>query len=238
MTFEELIIKHGAASFDKQIYLQAMFGKAGWSLDLSTGVLAFRKPHEEPQQLFVQVLGTQSEDSGTWLWAWANQAQTFAPALLGVAEEVRVLGAKLGVAELTQAEIPCTSQVNGDSIAAVASGLSRAGCTFRAAYPRGAMQLVIRDPRFKRPVSQPAPRIVRAFPMFLRANPKIPARPALLAYLQFYRLNVEEQGERVRAWSAGESRNAIGAEAARALVAEFDGAGRLLRIEEDWSTPA
>jgi len=234
MTFEEMFIKHGAASYDKQIYLQAMYGQAGWSLDLGTGVLAFRKPHEEPQQLYVQVLGTQSDDSGTWLWAWANEAQSFAPHLLAAAEELRAHGVRHGVRELTAGEITCDARTNGDSIAAVASGVCRAGRTFRASYPRGALYLLIRDPRFKRPVSQPAPRIVRAFPLFLKAHLHAAARPALLAYLQFYRMNVEEHGARVRAWSEGAARNAIGAEAARGLIADFDDAGRLLRIEESF----
>jgi len=234
MTFEELVIKHGAASFDKQIYLQAMYGKAGWSLDLNTGVLAFRRSHEEPQQLFVQVLGTQSEDSGTWLWAWANGAQAFAPQLLGAAEELRALGTQLGIDELTSGEIVCTPRLNGDAIAAVASGLCRAGCTFRAAYPRGALYLLVRDPRFKRPVSRPIPRIARAFPLFLKAHPDVPARAALMAYLNFYRLEIEERDDVIVAWTNAAARNAIGAEAARLLTARFAVDGRMLEMQEEW----
>lgn len=230
MVFEDLFIKHGAASFDKQLYLQAMYGKAGWSLDLSTGVLAFRRPHEDPQQLYVQVLGTQSEDSGTWLWGWANVEQSFAAHLLTAAEEVRVFGEREGVRELVQHETPCTAVINGERIAAVASGVCRAGCTFRAAYPHGALHLLVRDPRFKRPVSQPIPRIVRVFPLFLKANPDVPARPALTAYLEFYRLQVDESADRIEAQATAESRNAIGAVAARALTATFDSDGRLSEL--------
>lgn len=232
MAFEEWFIKHGAASYDKQIYFRAMFGKAGWSLDLNTGVLALRRPHEDPQQLYVQVLGTQSDDSGTWLWSWANGAQGFAEPLLAAAREVRAFGERAGVREFVEAEVACTSTLDGERIAAVASGICRAGCTFRAPYPRGALQLLVRDPRFKRPVSQPIPRIVRAFPLFLKAHPDVPARPAFLSYLEFYRLRIEERGERVVASTTATSRNAIGAEAATALTAAFTADGSLNELRE------
>lgn len=233
MTFEELFIKHGAASFDKQIYLQAMLGKAGWGLDLTTGVLAFRRPHEEPLQLNVQVLGTESEDSNSWLWGWANAEQGFRAELLLSALEVKVQGDRLGVPELTTAELPLSPRVNGARISAIASGICRAGCYFRAPYPRGALYLLVRDPRFKRPVSQPIQRILRAFPMFLSDNSSIAdQREALLGYLQFYKLDVEVQGQRVVARSHKAARTTIGKQLADTLVAEFDAAGRLLSLSE------
>jgi hypothetical protein len=232
MAFEEWFIKHGAASYDKQLYFRAMFGKAGWSLDLGTGVLALRRPHEEPQQLYVQVLGTQSDDSGTWLWSWANDALGLAEPLLAAAREMRAFGEQAGVREFVEPEIACTPTLDGERVAAVASGICRAGCTFRAPYPRGALQLLVRDPRFKRPVSQPIPRIARAFPLFLKAHPDVPARAAFLSYVQFYRLQVEEDGDRIVASTAMVARNAIGAEAARALAAEFAPDGALHAMRE------
>ncbi len=231
MIFEELFIKHGAASFDKQIYFDAIYGKAHWALDLSTGVLALTRPHEEPVQLFVQVLGTESEDSGTWLWAWANNDQKFSRPLLQSALELRDIGNTDKVAELTAAELACGRWVNSQTLSAVASGLCRAGCTFRAPYPRGALHLIIRDPRFKRPVSQPIPRILRAFPMFLKRYPLRRQREALLHYLEFYRLEIETQPGTIIARATTQSRNSIGLAPANALIAEFSPAGALRRFE-------
>jgi hypothetical protein len=233
MTFEELFIKHGAASFDKQIYLQAMLGKAGWGLDLATGVLAFRRPHEATLQLNVQVIGTESDDSNTWLWGWANAEQGYRAELLLSSLEVKVQGDRLGVPELTTPELPLTSRVNGARIAAIASGICRAGCYFRAPYPRGVLYLLVRDPRFKRPVSQPIQRIMRAFPMFLSDNSSIAdQRGALLSYLQFYKLDVEYGAQRIVARSHRATRTTIGKQLADALVAEFDDSGRLVSLSE------
>jgi hypothetical protein len=231
MALDDLYIKHGAASFDKQVYFEVMLGKLGWGLDLSTGVIAFRRPHDVPLQLNFQVLGTESEAHKSWLWGWANTTQGFKPELLMTALELKVQGDKLGVPEFNTAEIPLSVAVNGARISAVASGLCRAGCFVRATYPGGALFLLIRDPRFKRPVSQPIQRMLRAFPMFLSDNTIANQREAWLSYCQFYKLAVEDMGARVIARSAAEARTQTGLVLENAIMAEFDDSGRMTRFE-------
>jgi hypothetical protein len=230
MTLEDLLIKHGAASFDKQIYFDAMLGKAGWGIDLSTGVIGFRRPHEDVLQLNFQVLGTESDDSRSWLWAWANTGQGFGPDLLVAANELRGFGEKHAVSELNTPELPLSERVNGARLSAIASGVCRAGCTFRASYPGGRLFLLIRDPRFKRPVSQPIQRILRAFPLFLADGAVADHRAALLAYAQFYKLEIEESTTRISARTSATARTAAGLQLDNTLVAEFDAAGRLIRL--------
>ncbi|WP_169238292.1 DUF6882 domain-containing protein [Candidatus Roseilinea sp. NK_OTU-006] len=228
-TFEDLFTKHGSASFDKQIYLDAMLGKCGWAFDLNSGVLAFRRPHAEDLQLNVQVLGTESEDSRTWLWGWANPSNIPA-ALLKSANELRAFGAADDVPELTTPELPITPEVNPQHIAMVACGVQRAGCFFRAPYPRGALYLLIKDPRYKRSVARPIPRIVRIFPAFLSRYPVHHPRAALLSYLQFYRLDVREEGRHIIATTKAAPRSLLGAGAPQQLVAEFDDQDRLIAL--------
>ncbi|GIV85730.1 MAG: hypothetical protein KatS3mg052_2737 [Candidatus Roseilinea sp.] len=227
--FEDLFIKHGAASFDKQIYLDAMLGKCGWAFDLNSGILAFRRPHEDDLQLNVQVLGTESEDSQTWLWGWANPSSIPA-ALLKLANELKAFGAVAGVPELVTPELPITSAVNPQRIALIACGVQRAACFFRAPYPRGALYLLIKDPRYKRSVTRPIPRIVRIFPAFLSRYPVHHPRAALLSYLQFYRLDVREEGQRIIATTKAAPRSPLGAGAPQQLIAEFDEQDRLIAL--------
>ncbi len=231
MTLESLWIKHGAASFDKQIYFEVMLGKAGWALDLATGVLAFRKPHAEPLQLNIQMLGTESDDDGTWMWSWANKEQGIKNEHLLSALEVKVFGERAGISEFTTPTFAITPQLNGHRLAAIASGICRAGCYFRAPYPSGALYLLIRDPRFKRPVSKPIQRVLRAFPMFLSDNMIADQRSAFLNYLAFYKLAIVESETRVEARATKQSRSAAGLVADNQLIAEFDGERRLLRLE-------
>ncbi len=228
MDFNELFIRHGAASYDKQIYLRAMHGQAGWGFDLNTGILAFRRPHEAPLQLAVEVLGTESEDTNSWLWAWANHGVP--PTLTASALALKQLGDAQGISEFSQAEQDIAPEVNPQRIGLVAVGVLRASCFFRAPYPRGAMCLLIKDPKYKRSVTRPVRRVVRAFPLFLSRHFVADQRAAFMNYLQFYRLSVTEAGNRVMA--AGASPRSIHGEGTpERLIAEFDDANRLISLQ-------
>lgn len=228
MDFTDLFIKHGAASYDKQIYLRAMHGKNGWGFDLNAGVLAFRRPHEAPLQLAVEVLGTESEDTNSWLWSWANHGVP--PTLTALALQIKQLGEAQSIQEFSQAEQDIVPEVNPQRICLVAVGVLRASCFFRAPYPKGALFLLIKDPQYKRSVTHPVRRVVRAFPLFLARHFVADQRAAFMNYLQFYRLNVTEEGNRVLA--AGVAPRSIhGMGAPEQLVAEFDDANRLISLQ-------
>lgn len=228
MNFADLFIRHGAASYDKQIYLRAMYGKTGWGFDLNTGVLAFRRPHEAPLQLAVEVLGTESEDTNTWLWSWANAGVP--PTLTASAMQLKQLGEAQGIPEFTKAELDITPAVNPQRIGLVAAGVLRASCFFHAPYPRGALYLLIKDSKYKRSVTRPVRRVVRAFPLFLSRHFVSDQRAAFLNYMQFYRLNVIEEGNRVLAAGAA-PRSIHGEGTPEQLVAEFDDANRLMSLQ-------
>jgi len=228
MDFTDLFIKHGAASYDKQIYLRAMYGKTGWGFDLHTGVLAFRRPHEAPLQLAVEVLGTESEDTNTWQWSWANHGVP--PTLTTSALQLKQLGEAQGIPEFTNAELDIAPEVNPQRIGLISVGVLRANCFFRAPYPRGALYLLVKDPKYKRSVTRPVRRIVRAFPMFLSQHFVADQRAAFMNYLQFYRLSVTEEGNCVKA--AGVVLRSIHGEGTpEQLIAEFDDANRLISLQ-------
>jgi hypothetical protein len=227
MNFESLFLRHGAASYDKQIYLQAMLGKLGWAFDMSSGVLAFRRPHEAALQLAVQALGTESEDSGTWLWAWANDSD-LPPTLLASALLLRQLGEAQRIPQLSERELRLAPQATAARLCLVASGVLRASAYFRAPYPRGALYLLIKDPKYKRSITQPIQRVVKAFPLFLSKHFVTDQRAAFVHYLRFYRLRVDEDGREVRAMSQA-SRDVIGSRAQQ-LMALFDDANRLVSL--------
>ncbi|NJM40525.1 MAG: hypothetical protein HC853_07035 [Anaerolineae bacterium] len=132
-----LFLQHGAASYDKQLYLQAMLGKARWSFALEEGVLAFAQPHQELLQLNVQLLGTESAETHTWLWAWANQDSEIPKRLLKSAQDLRAFGEREGLPDFYTPQLPLSSKINGGRMAAIACGVARAACFFRVATPAG-----------------------------------------------------------------------------------------------------
>jgi len=95
----DLFDRHAAASWDKQQALAALVGKHSWQLDSENGVITFNERLKFP----VQILGTESDVSNSWLWAWANKVSPLPATLLASANELRALGEREGIAELTQA---------------------------------------------------------------------------------------------------------------------------------------
>lgn len=67
--------------------------------------------------------------------------------------------------------------------------------------------------------------------MFLSDHHVANPRAALLSYLQFYRLDVREEGRRIIATMKAAARSLLGAEAPQQLVAEFDEQDRLIALE-------
>jgi hypothetical protein len=194
-----LFLQHGAASYDKQLYLQAMLGKARWSFALEEGVLAFAQPHQALLQLNVQLLGTESAETHTWLWAWANQDSEIPKHLLKSAQDLRAFGEREDVPEFYTPQLPLSAGINGGRMAAIACGVARAACFFRVGYPGGLLFMLIKDARYKRAVMHPLRRIAQAFPRFVAQNEVADQRAAFIHYLNFYRLKVEEEPNRVTA---------------------------------------
>ena len=229
MSFADLYARHALASFDKQVYLEAMLGRKRWSFDAQRGTLIFEDAHDQELELAVQVLGTESDEDASWLWAWANPAAGLPARMLAAALELKALGEREGIPEISRAEVPFGHGVDAGRIAAVASGVCRAGCFYRAPYPGGAIFMLIKDAKFRRFVTRPLPRIKRILPMFLSDTPVEDARGFYLHYLAFYRLTVKVDGPRVTA--------TLGS--AEPLVAVFDPPGhRLLSISGGDSPPS
>ena len=67
-TQQELIERYGGIALDKQLAFGEAIGNNNWNVDMTQGTISFGEDLTFP----VQVLGTISHSSQTWLWAWAN----------------------------------------------------------------------------------------------------------------------------------------------------------------------
>ena len=61
--FQELLSQHIASSLLKQQNLSNFLGDYNWNVDLETGKVDFGKGRIYP----IQIIGTESEFTGTWL---------------------------------------------------------------------------------------------------------------------------------------------------------------------------
>jgi hypothetical protein len=138
MKFEDLFDQHGALAFEKQRHLAEVVGESSWRFDMSAGMLAF-----DQLELSIQILGTVSEYSNTWLWAWANTASRIPDHLLEASRTLQAIGKELQAFELTEPELHVENHSKGHLLAMVATGLLSAAAYYRGPYDGGAAFFLI-----------------------------------------------------------------------------------------------
>jgi hypothetical protein len=208
--------RHVLASFDKQLYLSDLVGDLDWRFEMKSGLLSFGDQFHWQ----AQILGTESEESGTWLWAWANQASGIPAGLLQAAHFMRELGEQHQIPELAEAQLPL-GEINGHFLSMLASGECQAAAYYRGPYTGGAAFLLIRDERFERRIEDPLLRILSVFPQALEAVEIQNHKNALVGYLHYYGLMSQSAGNTILV-KEGER---------TVLTASFDEQNRLMNLE-------
>lgn len=144
--FYSLWTIHAGISFSKQLALGDVIAESPWQADLGAGLLYFGDVYAFP----LQIIGTESEYSGTWLWSWANddlQAQLSDMQrldLLTCANKLRARGDQDGIGLLATPEF-LLEDVDGHMLAMVASGICRADAYYRGTYEGGAAYFLLTD---------------------------------------------------------------------------------------------
>ena len=220
-TLQSLLSQHVASSLTRQYALDEFIGEHRWELDLDRGTVDFGEGRRFP----VQILGTESELSNTWLWAWANRASDIPPRLLTAAEQLRSLGEREGIAELTERKLPL-AVVDGHMLALIASGVCDADCYYRGPYEGGAVFfLITHSPLAHRPPTPAHPMaavIMQAISLY-----DVEHRPMVESYLRQEGFRVVERAGTLRG-SAPDGRQ---------LAVTFDALGRISGTEAAPSPP-
>jgi hypothetical protein len=221
MTFSELVDQHIGLSFRKQLALADFLGQHSWRLDLGKGTVDFGKGpglFARKRVYPIQLLGTEAEDSGTWLWAWANTESNIPPGVLTAVGRVRSFGASEKIDPLITAELP-SSVYPGHLLASVATGIAGADCYYRGPYPGGAAYFLIFETPLRQASPTPTVRISNVL-MQVISSFEVNHRATARAYLESEGLRVVDEGS---VWSAADG-------AGRSLTITFDEFGRIARV--------
>lgn len=209
----DYIERYALISMEKQERFSKLIGEHFWELDLDTGKARFNE-----LEFPFQVLGTESENTLTFLWAWADEQTEIPPGLIRSAIELREWGREKGLPEFYTPEIDL-NRADGNMIAMVSSIAARASCYYRGGYDGGAAYFLVFGDAID---AQPG----LGFVSFIRRFTDIIAiyelnhRRLFLSYFREKRLPVVEQGA------------LIGAEltTGEAVAAEFDEQDRIIAI--------
>jgi hypothetical protein len=205
-----------ASACDKQFHLRDLVATSEWQFSLATGLLSF-DPFYSWQ---VQLLGTESESTRSWLWGWANTLTHISDHLLEASGTMKAFGKERGITELVKPEVSLT-QIDGHTLALLASGICEANAYYRCPFDGGALFVLIKDENFPKCPDPPLRRIAKVFPQVI-ASLEIPDHKlALAGYLGHYGLSHERDGDNLVVKENGEA----------VLAATFDDQNRLTALE-------
>jgi hypothetical protein len=214
VTSFQLLFEHSAAvALEQQWALSKLIGDHDWWLDLDGGTITFGE-----QTFSVQVLGSESDSSETWLWAWANTQLDIPTHLLTAVRSMYEYGIREGVPEFTTGQLDL-KQVTGHQLALVASRLCHADCYYRGPYDGGAVFVLIEAPLLRTSTGSTPLHMVNVFQQLISLFP-FNHRRTFLAYCQQKGYQCMLQNETIIA------QHHNGAE----LRAHFDIADRLLTL--------
>jgi hypothetical protein len=213
-TEQELLERYAALAYDKQNDLYEVIGDNSWNADTEAGTISFG-----PELVFpLQILGTFSASSQTWLWAWANAQSELPARLLAQAEQLRAYGEQHGIELLTASEFDATEQ-DLHLVGIIASGMFEASGYYLADYGQGIMVVTVESELIDQVPKNDFARIPHAFPQVISAF-EMQHRPAFIHYLTQKGYAVTETADSVSAVvDAG------------TLTATFDPLGRLANLQ-------
>ncbi len=212
-TVTEYLERYALLSLEKQDKLESLIGEHFHELDLDSGKIRFNG-----LEFPMQVIGTESDNTLTWLWAWADEQTEIPESLMQSAIQLKVWGEGEGFREFTLPSVDL-NRADGHAIAMIASEVCNASCYYRDGYEGGAVFLLLFGKTIDSRPSFDRTRLVRRLSdLFSRYD--LNHRNALLSYLTMKRLSPVEE------------RNLISCElgSGERLNAEFDDAGRLTVI--------
>ncbi len=121
------------SSLEKQDKFERLVGEHFAEFDLDEGVLRINNDLALP----FQVLGAQSDNTLTWLWAWSEEHEEVKPEQCTAAMTLKEWGEKNGVGAFRMPAVDIV-RADGMMISLIAAEVCKASCYYRDVYEGGA----------------------------------------------------------------------------------------------------
>lgn len=212
-TLTHYLERYALISLEKQDKLAQVIDEHLFQLDLDAGTVSFGDI-----ELPFQVLGTESYNTQTWLWSWAEEQDEIPEELNNTSQALKDWGAREDIQEFVSPSVDL-GKADGFQLALIASEVCRASCFYRDAYEGGALFVLLFDKRIDNQPAFDLARLTRHF-LDLIERYAFNHRKMLLAYLEIKGIPALTLGHRITCkLPTGET-----------LSAEFDEAGRILLL--------
>lgn len=199
-TFLELQDDAALLSFEHQLHLSEIIGEHAWETDLAEPRFSFTGQHPVTCSR-VHLLGSAAPGPKSWLWSWANPFG-YREEVIELAEQVRDYGERLGIPELSTAEVPFDalpgSPTEPAQVSALMTEAAKAVTKVWTGYqgPVGGgtrAGFVLEHPEFELPAPD-GPRVTRVLQQSLVDLRLYDHRRAFHSYARHRGLNVRNHG--------------------------------------------
>lgn len=213
-TKQELIERYGGIALSKQSDLQALTGTNDWKFSMETGMISFGDNLIVP----VQILGTFSHESETWLWAWANEESGVPPNLLTQTLQLKTYGKQNGIEFLYTEEFDATNE-DLHLIGLIASGMFDSSGYYLANYGQGTLLVNLKSDEIDQLRKDDFIRISNTFTQLISTSFITNHKSAFINYVIALGYHIDKVGS---AFTATKDKNFI--------TADFDNLNRLKNI--------
>mgnify|MGYP000895440048 CR=1 FL=1 len=212
-TEEELIQRFGGIALEKQIDFGEYIGDNNWNVDISKEEIYFGDTIVLP----IQVLGTFSHSSETWLWAWTNSKSGLSESITNQSLQLKKYGEENEINLLRNSEFDAT--INDlHLIGLIASGMFNSSGYYIADYGQGAMVVTIKSEKVDKSREENHLRILTVFPQLI-SQFEMNHNHALTSYLTDRGYTITENGLKLTATNNEKT-----------ITAEFDELARLTKL--------
>ncbi|KIA97233.1 hypothetical protein OA93_14960 [Flavobacterium sp. KMS] len=212
-TDQELIERYGGIVFDKQLDFGDLIGNNNWNINIANGEISFGTNLVFP----IQVLGTISHSSQTWLWAWANTKSGLTDKVIQQALELKKYGEDNEI-NILKNDTFDFSKEDLHLIGTIASGIHNSSAYYICDYGQGAMIVTIKSDQIDKNRKDNHFRIMTVFPQLI-SQFDMNHNLALTNYLTDKGYNISENGVKLTATKNGDT-----------VTAEFDDQSRLIKL--------
>lgn len=210
-TMQTYLERYALLSLEKQQKLEWLLGEHTHELDLDAGAVRFSTGHEVPYQ----VLGTESYNTLTWLWAWAEEQTEIPMKLLSSAFKLKDWGERENLREFSLPSVDL-NRADGQALALISTQVCNASCSYQDRFDGGSAFFLLFDRRIDGQPSFDRALLFRRFSDLI-ARYELDHRNALLSYLLMKGLHPVEQGALIT----------CELETGERVFAEFDDSGRV-----------
>ncbi|MEP0211592.1 MAG: DUF6882 domain-containing protein [Cellulophaga sp.] len=208
-SFNDLVENYAGLSFEKQYIFGDVIGDNGWQLDMGKATIAFGE-----LSFPIQVIGSLSFNTSSWMWGWANTQSGIPENLLLQSNKLKEFGEEHAINELIEPHFNVDENFE-HKMGMVACGLFNSKSYYCANYGQGTLVVTIDDNKIPAIDKSKLEKVLTVFPQLI-SSISIAHVSALKNYLIDRDFKLSMSDKEIKGEKDG-----------KVVTAEFDDLGRL-----------